>query len=774
MNEGAELYRQYRFRQAATRYTEAHLAAMSERNRDCALAALGNRMGVLIAAQQHAEARRTFAQADQLARAGRDWQMVGVLSTNLSTLHARMGDRSRATEAAARAARAFAAHGPSPHRARLLLQRAKLAAWQEAVPLGVGLPAPPDARTARHWRTQMAAATPLFREAIAEAERWQDWAAAKQAWEQWAVEHLHRGEVASAEQCLTHAAQAARQRDTPQGAGSVRTRALLRAAQGRWEEAERLFGEALALAANGRTTVPAWALRHQRGLARRVLRRTADALADLQEAARLARLYRVAALPEERSRRTLDVHLQDVYDALLDAALTRHQETGEPQLLAVALAAVEENRAVSLRERWLAGRPQLPTEYWETLAEYRAALERSAQTDADAGLLPLLEARLDDEELKAGLLPGATAPLPTGEAILAHVRQRRERGEALFSFALGETRSYRLTLADEGLRVRVLPSRATLARWAAELRAALAADRPTWRVPARLLGEALFGDLSAEVAASTAWVLAVDTALHDVPLAALPVPHPGGWRYAVEDHSLLLVPGWAAFEPRQDTHQGRWVGIGDPVTNAADARWRGPPLRRAGVMWPRLPGSGREVASCARLWPHGASVLLGAQATRRNLKALLAQPTAVLHIATHFLPVAADREAAVLLSLQTAGQHDLITSRDLAGWRVPGSLVVLNGCQSGAGPAIRGSGLWNLGRSWLAAGAQNVISTYWPVDDEQGEFFQKFYRWYGGASGRGSRAVAEALREAQRAVIRSRPPQASPRSWAAYFVTGKG
>ena len=118
-------------------------------------------------------------------------------------------------------------------------------------------------------------------------------------------------------------------------------------------------------------------------------------------------------------------------------------------------------------------------------------------------------------------------------------------------------------------------------------------------------------------------------------------------------------------------------------------------------------------------------------------------------------------------------------------------MVVLNGCDSGAGRALPGAGVlgrgmptpyssWpapgkalpgagvlGLARAFLAAGAQSVCATRWKIPDEGGALVQRLYAHLQGPVTR-----AEALRRAQMEMIRSRDWRAEPRYWAAYFLVG--
>jgi CHAT domain-containing protein len=101
---------------------------------------------------------------------------------------------------------------------------------------------------------------------------------------------------------------------------------------------------------------------------------------------------------------------------------------------------------------------------------------------------------------------------------------------------------------------------------------------------------------------------------------------------------------------------------------------------------------------------------------------------------------------------------------------------VLNGCHSGQGEALPGTGLMGLTRAWIGAGARSVVATRWDIPDEAGATMMvEFYR---ALRAHPERGPAFALQEAQLRLFGSRD-RASRTSlntaavWGAYFVLGR-
>jgi CHAT domain-containing protein len=247
----------------------------------------------------------------------------------------------------------------------------------------------------------------------------------------------------------------------------------------------------------------------------------------------------------------------------------------------------------------------------------------------------------------------------------------------------------------------------------------------------------------------------------------------------VERHSLQTVPGAlllsAAAEheiQNRSQRRGEFLGVGDPVYNQADPRWHGVASNgQGGGQLQRLVGSGDEIDASAAIWSRGggtALLLEGTEARRaRFLRSLEARP-AVIHLATHVLFPTANREQALIAFGMGASplRPEFLTTSEVARLRAPGALVVMTGCAANAGEARAGAGLLGLTRAWLMAGASTVISTAWPVEDNSGAMFARFYFYLRNHS------AAEALQLSQREVAHSRTGRDAPATWASYQVTG--
>jgi CHAT domain-containing protein len=95
-------------------------------------------------------------------------------------------------------------------------------------------------------------------------------------------------------------------------------------------------------------------------------------------------------------------------------------------------------------------------------------------------------------------------------------------------------------------------------------------------------------------------------------------------------------------------------------------------------------------------------------------------------------------------------------------------LVVLSGCETGAGAVNKTEGLMSLARGFSYAGTQNVVAGLWQTEDKtSGELFRDFYNSFS------SSTISGALQNAKLKIIQnSSVSQSSPFYWAGYTYIG--
>ena len=230
----------------------------------------------------------------------------------------------------------------------------------------------------------------------------------------------------------------------------------------------------------------------------------------------------------------------------------------------------------------------------------------------------------------------------------------------------------------------------------------------------------LFGQANQRETGKRDWLISSEDALLELPFAAL-IPHreTGSAAYLVASHSLQIVSGGRPGFSRKWNHaNGTLLAVGDPIYNLADPRLRPAQTRFLERVWPwfeasasppllqlnRLPGSGREVESLTRIWSQS-TVLEGAAASKTRFEQTLqATRPAAIHRATHVIALRGRaNEALLAFGLGPGQEPELMGAAEVALLNVPGSLVMMTGCESARGDLRAGVGLENLTRAWTLA-----------------------------------------------------------------------
>lgn len=379
---------------------------------------------------------------------------------------------------------------------------------------------------------------------------------------------------------------------------------------------------------------------------------------------------------------------------------------------------------------------------------------------ADSRLLyeTLMErARLGDSRVAA--LSGGGMPN------VALVRAALQPGEAMIEYFVTADRLVTFVVDQRGIH----SSESPLTEDALMLRVRLARDlvmrREATREARRPVLRGLYGLLIAP-AKEHGWlrdvrrvIIVPHASLAYLPFAAL--LDPASDRYLVEEFDLLLLPSGASLPALRRE---------PPVVAVSGA------AARVFAPFPDdLPGTRAEVDAVRQVMGH-ALRYVGSSATEQALRSALAEPR-IVHVATHgfmnarspmFSRLELARPPADSVPFDNDGRLEVHELLDL---QVRSPLVFLSGCETGVGAAwstsfMRGEDYATLAAAFLFAGARNVVSTLWRIEDRgAAAFATAFYQELA------SRNPAEALARAQRSMIAA-PEYTSPFYWAAYTLSG--
>ena len=588
---------------------------------------------------------------------------------------------------------------------------------------------------------------------------------------------LEVNRVDEAEAALSEALMLVRVHRLDASASVLRGLAEVRSRQGDLQAAESLYSSAID-APHGLT--PRYLLYADRGAFRLEHSDLRGALEDFREANRLVSLMRADIVPADQDRISLESGLSPIGAGLVEAGNRLARETSDLALLAETFDAAEQDRSWSLRALLPASndwRARLPASYWSLLANYQSIeRERISQPSPELqSKAAALQLKLQEIEASAASPVSGRQP-EQAQSALEHVRGVLDEESVLFSFSVTQYGSWAWAIDRRGVDVYAIPSRDELKTRVAEFRRATKDGDKRAAVMGNRLYRDLFGAAGAGHLAHKRWLLELDGPLFDLPFAALVTNDvtndAGAPAYLIERAALESIPDALMLERQTPSAGGGFLGIGDPVYNAADTRYHGSGEKRQDIVLPRLPATATELQACSRAFGASRSrILTGADADLAKVRSALDAHPAVIHFATHVVTAPGDHASGLIaLSLDPSGAMGLMGPTEIVAHPVSADLVVLNGCHSGQGDALPGAGLMGLTRAWIGAGARSVLATAWDIPDEAGRnLMVEFYRT---SRAQPERGPAFALRQAQLAAIEQSTKNTAA-VWAAYFLLGR-
>ncbi len=285
--------------------------------------------------------------------------------------------------------------------------------------------------------------------------------------------------------------------------------------------------------------------------------------------------------------------------------------------------------------------------------------------------------------------------------------------------------------------------------------------------------------------------------------------------FIVPDGKLAVAPfsalvdaqGHYVFENRTVTYLGSWRDLltaesfgnvkSTTSTIAADPNFNldfqgAVPIAAASKrpQFKPLPGTESEAVDVAKdLSVPQDHVLIG-NAARKGIVESVQSP-AVLHLATHSVPdlgwtappaaysmfefpLPTDTQLPLLQSViafagankpQQGTEDGLLTGLEVGSLHLQGTrLVVLSSCQSAQGSVVDGQGVLGFRAAFAMAGAQSIVMTLWPVDDQAGKQFMDFFYSHI------EKGPSEAVRLAQKDMLATANYK-NPFFWSGYVVS---
>lgn len=279
---------------------------------------------------------------------------------------------------------------------------------------------------------------------------------------------------------------------------------------------------------------------------------------------------------------------------------------------------------------------------------------------------------------------------------------------------------------------------------------------------------ALFRPLEEKLKGKSRLVIVPHGNLHYLPFAAL---IDGDGKYLVEKYSLLMEPSSSSMvflRKRADKPSGNLLGFAlgntqlskkakTPQTEAIPSEFR--------EGFAPLPGTGEEMAEIEKAMKEKnikAEVYFEEKFTVDAVEKSV-NNAGIIHFATHGFLSGADRGQ--FSGLVTA--DGFIYVMDIYNWRLNSNLVVLSACQTGLGKLTGGDEVVGLSRAFIQAGADNLLSTLWNVQDKTTrDLMTNFYK-----NMLAGQIKTDALRNAQLKLLKE---NADPRLWSPFVLSGRG
>jgi CHAT domain-containing protein len=183
-----------------------------------------------------------------------------------------------------------------------------------------------------------------------------------------------------------------------------------------------------------------------------------------------------------------------------------------------------------------------------------------------------------------------------------------------------------------------------------------------------------------------------------------------------------------------------------------------------------LPFAKKEVEAISNLLD--GEEVTGTSASEAYLKAKAASFN-ILHLATHAI---IDEDNPLYSKLifafsdSTKNEDGELHSFEIYGMKLNCALVTLSACNTGTGKYLDGEGIFSLGRSFLLAGAESVLTSLWEVSDQStSQIMESFY-----TNIKQGATSPEALRKAKLKYLKNADPvTANPHYWAGFVYIGQ-
>ncbi|HTS12853.1 MAG TPA: CHAT domain-containing protein [Candidatus Limnocylindrales bacterium] len=333
----------------------------------------------------------------------------------------------------------------------------------------------------------------------------------------------------------------------------------------------------------------------------------------------------------------------------------------------------------------------------------------------------------------------------------------RALDSTILSYWLGAEHSYVWVITPSRVQMLPLPSAASIDSLVESYRAALTGPRDpleSGNAAGEKLYEILVAPAAREIPKGSRVIVVPDGSLYELNFEALPVsgPKPHYW---IDDVTLanansLVLLGASAHDREPRTR--KLLLIGDPISSSEE--------------FPQLPQAKSEMKEIeSHFSPANRTVLSENTATPAAYLDSHPEQFSYIHFVAHGTASrVSPLDSAVILTKE--GDSYKLYARDIITKPLRADLVTISACHGAGERTYSGEGLVGLSWAFLHAGAHQVISALWEVDDNSTP--QLMSRFYAELS-EGKPAEA-ALRDAKLALLHSDSVYRKPFYWAPFQI----
>lgn len=340
------------------------------------------------------------------------------------------------------------------------------------------------------------------------------------------------------------------------------------------------------------------------------------------------------------------------------------------------------------------------------------------------------------------------------ERLVRDIQRQAKLSNTVFLFYwLAPERSYLWVLTANAVKAIELPDQRTIARDVGSYLALVVNEKRDPLTMPGTVGKRLYQTL---IAPAAAWlppgsrvVIIPDGPLHNLNFEMLvngkPAPH-----YWIEDAVVSVAPSLGilrAGNAARDATGRSLLLIGDPEPVAG---------------YSKLPQAAVEVEDVEHHFPAANTVVYqGGKATVESYRGAEPNKFSSIHFTAHAeANEQSPLDSAIVLSPSPSGYK--LYARDVMEIPLTADLVTISGCRGAGARALSGEGLVGFAWAFFQAGARNVVTSLWDVNDRKtAELMNRFYERV-----EMSEPYEKALREAKLAMLKA--ANGKPYYWAPF------